>query len=114
MQKPVIRKLESPREDERWNHNTAHQEASATVEARISNGDSREPAMNSEEAMLLKAFEERYGRLNLQTKEKMLQLMRRYGCTRVSIALFTLTENKAFPLTVANFLEQHLKKDKRM
>ncbi len=62
----------------------------------------------------MKAFEERYGRLNPQAKERMLQLMRRYGCTRVSIALFTLTENKAFPTIVVNFLEEHLKKEKRL
>lgn len=111
VQKPVIRKLETPKwEEERWNADRGHEEASATAEAEITEEASGIAAMNSEEAMLLKAFEERYGRLDLQTKEKMLQLMRRYGCTRVSIALFTLTENKAFPMVVANFLEQHLKK----
>lgn len=109
-QKPVIRKLDVPDMAE-----SSVAETSATVENRISGEESPgEPAMTTEEAMLMKAFEERYGRPNLQTKEKMLQLMRRYGCTRVSIALFTLTENKAFPMTIANFLEQHLKKDKRL
>jgi hypothetical protein len=113
VQKPVIRKLETPpnwEEEQRWNSEPGREEASATAEAAISEETVAIAPMNSEEAMLLKAFEERYGRINHQTKEKMLQLMRRYGCTRVSIALFTLSEDKDFPMVIANFLEEHLKK----
>lgn len=114
MQKPVIRKLEAPiPKKERWNPEVDYEEASATVESGIT-VDVAEPAISSEEEMLLKAFEKKYGQLNLQAKEKLLELMRNYGCTRVSIALFTLPENKAFPMVVVNFLEQHLKQDKRM
>lgn len=115
VQKPVIRKLDAPKgEEERWNPAQGHKEISATAEADLAE-KSPEIEMNGEEAMLLKAFEERYGRLNLQAKQQMLKLMRRYGCTRVSIALFTLTENKDFPMMVVDFLEKHLAdKDKRV
>lgn len=65
-----------------------------------------------EEEMLIKAFEERYGRPNPDTREKLIQLMRTYGCTRVSIALFTLSEDKAFPTVIAEFLEQRLQNHK--
>jgi hypothetical protein len=65
-----------------------------------------------EEEMLIKAFEERYGRPNPDTRERLIQLMRTYGCTRVSIALFTLSEDKAFPTVIAEFLEQRLQNHK--
>ncbi len=112
MQKPVIRKLDVPDWKE-GQPDTGRQEASATAEVHRETSPGG-PEINTEETLLMKAFEERYGRLNPQAKERMLQLMRRYGCTRVSIALFTLTENKAFPTIVVNFLEEHLKKEKRL
>ncbi|SEM71686.1 hypothetical protein [Lihuaxuella thermophila] len=65
-----------------------------------------------EEEMLIKAFEERYGRPNPDTREKLIQLMRTYGCTRVSIALFTLAEDKAFPTVITEFLERRLQNHK--
>jgi hypothetical protein len=65
-----------------------------------------------EEEMLTKAFEDRFGRLNPDMKHKLVQLMRTYGCTRVSIALFTLNEDKAFPTIIVNFLEQRLQNHK--
>ncbi|TCS95008.1 hypothetical protein [Hazenella coriacea] len=68
--------------------------------------------LNSEEGMLLKAFEERYGRLNPELKSKMVQLMRFYGCTRVSITLFTLAEDKQFPTVIIKFLENRLQSQK--
>jgi hypothetical protein len=65
-------------------------------------------ALQSEEEMIFKAFEERYGRLNPESKEKLMQLMRQFGCTRVSIALLTLQEDKAFPSVITDFLAQRL------
>lgn len=66
----------------------------------------------TEEEMLVKAFEDRYGRLIPDMKRKLIQLMRTYGCTRVSIAIFTLNEDKGFPATVVEFLEQRLQTHK--
>src|SRR5690606_17844252 len=108
-------KLDAPKgEEERWNPAQGHKEVSATAEADLAE-KSPEIEMSGEEAMLLKALEERYGRLNLPAKQQVLKLMRRYGCTRVSIAMFTLTENKDFPMLVVDFLEKHLTdKDKRV
>lgn len=73
---------------------------------------SNSPPLNGEEEMLLKAFEERYGRLNPEMKNKMIHLLRTYGCTRVSIALFTLAEDKQFPTLIIKFLENRLQNQK--
>jgi hypothetical protein len=67
---------------------------------------------SSEEQMILKAFEKRFGKPNTATREKLLHLMRKFGCTRVSIALFTITEDKEFPTVVVDFLEQNLEKNR--
>ncbi|MBA4492923.1 hypothetical protein ACFO25_08460 [Paenactinomyces guangxiensis] len=69
-------------------------------------------SITREEAMIFKAFEERYGRPNPDTRGKLIHLMRTYGCTRVSIALFTLSEDKAFPTIITDFLEQRLQNHK--
>ncbi|MFD1396602.1 hypothetical protein ACFQ49_12715 [Kroppenstedtia eburnea] len=65
----------------------------------------------SEEEMVLKAFERRFGKLNNFTRNKLLTLMGKYGHTRVSIALFSIQDDKEFPVAVAEFLEQYLKRD---
>lgn len=61
--------------------------------------------------MVLKAFERRFGKLNNFTRNKLLTLMGKYGHTRVSIALFSIQDDKEFPVAVAEFLEQYLKRD---
>jgi hypothetical protein len=70
--------------------------------------------LSSEEQMILKAFEKRFGKPSISAREKLLHLMRKFGCTRVSIALFTITEDKAFPTVVVDFLEQNLEKNHTM
>jgi hypothetical protein len=75
-----------------------------------SNHDSPSP---NEETMIYQAFETRYGKLTREAKEKLAQLMRQYGCTRVSISLLTLNDNKAFSSIIANFLEECLNRDVR-
>ena len=65
-------------------------------------------SMTPEEELVLKAFEKKYGRPNNEAKSKLLSLMRTYGTTRVSVAMFTLTEDKAFPSHIIEFLEKHL------
>lgn len=65
-----------------------------------------------EEEMILKAFEERYGQPNPETRDRLIKLMRGYGCTRVSIALFTLSDDKAFPAVITDFLEKRLQNTK--
>lgn len=67
-----------------------------------------ETNLSNEEDMVIKAFTERYGRLNPESCEKLIQLMRTYGSTRVSIAIFTLAEDKAFPGYILEFLERRL------
>lgn len=67
-------------------------------------------AYDTEEGMVLKAFENRYGRTDGSTRRKLVQLIHRYGSTRVSIAMFTLPEDKEFPTMMAHFLERHLEK----
>lgn len=66
----------------------------------------------AEEEMLTKAFEDRYGRLNPDMKHKLIQMMRMYGCTHVTIALFTLNEDKSFPSIIVEFLERRLQNHK--
>ncbi|TCP60199.1 hypothetical protein EDD57_1812 [Baia soyae] len=61
-----------------------------------------------EEALILKTFEDRYGLSTPATKDQLVRLMRQYGCTRVSIALLTLEEDKNFPNIVADFLSSRL------
>lgn len=61
-----------------------------------------------EEEMVLKAFEKKFGRPNNDARSRLIQIMRKYGTTRVSIAMFTLAEDKAFPAHIIDFLEQRL------
>ncbi|MBD1370974.1 hypothetical protein IC620_01175 [Hazenella sp. IB182357] len=61
-----------------------------------------------EQKMVLKAFEDRYGKPNTIAQDKLLNLMRVFGCTRVTIALFTLPTDKTFPNVITDFLELHL------
>ncbi|MFD1425348.1 hypothetical protein JOD24_000060 [Kroppenstedtia sanguinis] len=65
----------------------------------------------SEEKLVIQAFENRFGKLNNFTRNKLLTLMKQYGHTRVSIALFSIQEDKEFPTVIAEFLEQYLKRD---
>lgn len=66
----------------------------------------------SEEEMVLKAFEKRYGKLNNAARKKMRALIQEYGGTRVSIALFTLSEDKEFPAFILRFLHDHLERNR--
>ncbi|MBA4601410.1 hypothetical protein [Thermoactinomyces mirandus] len=61
-----------------------------------------------EEEMVLKAFEKKFGRPNNDARSRLIAIMRKYGTTRVSIAMFTLTEDKAFPSHIVDFLERRL------
>lgn len=65
-------------------------------------------SLTEEEELVLKAFEKKYGRPNNEARSKLLSLMRTYGTTRVSVAMFTLTEDKTFPSHIIEFLEKHL------
>jgi uncharacterized protein YeaO (DUF488 family) len=66
----------------------------------------------SEEEMVFKAFEERYGKLNPEGKQKLTQLMRQYGCTHVSITLLTLSDDKDFSNIIIDFLTKRLQHNK--
>jgi hypothetical protein len=120
---PVIRSLDDsirPVQHDDWTNMARNQLAVAASHLNTADGihpsdQTNNPEHSSaslEEEMLLKAFEERYGRPMAETREKLLSLMRQYGPTHVSIALFTLTEDKAFPGHVAEFLERRLKNHK--
>jgi len=65
--------------------------------------------LTPEEELLLSAFEKRFGSPQEPARGKLITLMRSFGCPRVSFVLFTLTEDKAFPTQVVQFLEQRLK-----
>ncbi|SFI99202.1 hypothetical protein [Thermoflavimicrobium dichotomicum] len=69
------------------------------------------PTTNEEE-IVFKAFEERYCKPNQETKQKLMQLMRQYGCTRVSVALLTLADDKEFSTLIVDFLAKRLQNDK--
>ncbi len=66
----------------------------------------------SEEEMVFKAFEERYGKLSPEGKQKLTQLMRQYGCTHVSITLLTLSDDKDFANIIIDFLTKRLQHSK--
>lgn len=68
--------------------------------------------ISEEEQLVYKAFEKKYGRPDQQSRKKFIQLMRTYGCTQVSIGLFTLTDDKSFPNLIIGFLEERLKNKK--
>ena len=65
---------------------------------------------DTEVGLVLKAFENRYGRTDGSTRQKLMRLIQLYGSTRVSIAMFTAPEDKDFPRMMAHFLERHLEK----
>lgn len=71
----------------------------------------QESPSQTEEAIIYQVFESRYGRLTGEAKEKLNLLMRQYGGTRVSISLLTLSEDKAFPSIIADFLAMKMQKD---
>ncbi|WP_124727992.1 hypothetical protein [Staphylospora marina] len=113
---PVIRSLDAPIEEVAgamdWNRTAMNQLAVAVEHSRTmmhEQGMTTNQA-NSEEELLLKAFEERYGRPNPTIREKLLSLMRTYGPTHVSIAMFTLSQDKGFPGVVADYLEKKLER----
>ncbi|SDW68195.1 hypothetical protein SAMN05444487_105121 [Marininema mesophilum] len=66
----------------------------------------------TEEDMVIKAFENRYGRPNTAIRTKLMELMEEYGHTRVSFSLFTLQDNKEFPVVITRFLEECLNRNK--
>jgi hypothetical protein len=76
------------------------------------NNKDQATSLTNEEEMVIKAFTERYGHLNPESRNKMIDLMRTYGSTRVSIAIFTLAEDKAFPVYILEFLERRLRNHK--
>ncbi|MFC4076909.1 hypothetical protein [Salinithrix halophila] len=118
IQRPVIRDLDGsapafqPTAED--HHETAatlekihQQDTTALIEEQAA------PAQDlSEEDMVMKAFENRYGRPNSATRNKLKKLMEKYGHTRVSIALFTLRDDKEFPAMITRFLEQCLDRNK--
>jgi hypothetical protein len=82
---------------------------SSSYDSSLSSYLEEQPSISTlEEEMLLKAFEERYGRPSGEARGKLIELMRKFGCTRVSIAIFTLAEDKAFPAHIIEFLERRL------
>jgi hypothetical protein len=76
----------------------------------IWNSPSITETSQTEETMILQAFESRYGKPTGEAKKRLIQLMRKYGCTRVSIALLTLTDDKTFPGAIADFLANRLRR----
>ncbi|RAL25695.1 hypothetical protein [Thermoflavimicrobium daqui] len=66
----------------------------------------------SEEEIVFRAFEERYCKPDIETKQKLAQLMRQYGSTRVSVALLTLADDKKFSKLIVDFLIHRLQDNK--
>ncbi|MDN4595276.1 hypothetical protein [Polycladomyces subterraneus] len=112
IQRPEIRSLDgtfSQQQIENIRHEiAASHEQESPVKDQTKEFSSPRYEPSSEEQMILKAFEKRFGKPNATTRDKLVHLMRKFGCTRVSIALFTITEDKAFPTVVVDFLEQNL------
>ncbi|OYD08903.1 hypothetical protein [Paludifilum halophilum] len=110
IQRPVIRDLDGSSPEA-----LGQKETAASLESSAALSEDRENHLESdvsEEEMVIKAFENRYGRPNSATRRKLLNLMKEYGHTRVSIALFTLPEDKEFPAVITGFLEDYLEKNK--
>ncbi|PTM59712.1 hypothetical protein [Desmospora activa] len=106
-QRPVIRDLNGQSLSESQSAYYPQQEAAASMES-IHMTSIHQQDNLSEEEMVIKAFENRYGKANLSTRKQLLRLMEQYGHTRVSIALFTLQDNKEFPAMIVRFLDNHL------
>lgn len=68
-------------------------------------------SLQTEEEMIYKAFETRYGKLTREAKETLNQLLRQYGGTHVSITLFTLNEDKAFATVIIDFLAKKIQRN---
>lgn len=66
--------------------------------------------LDQESMMVLKVFEERYGRLNSAAREMLSDMIQKYGSTQVSITLLTLQEDRNFPQLVLHFLQEKLQK----
>lgn len=116
MNRPIIRNLEDTYHYHTYDDNN-FPETSLNQHMKISNPahsswSSAGDSVNAEESLILKTFEERYGRPNSETRDQLLLLMRQYGCTRVSIALLTLADDKNFPNVVADFLSKRLQHQK--
>ncbi len=77
----------------------------------IWNGSNNSETSQPEEVMIFQAFEARYGRLVGEAKEHLVQLIRQYGSTRVSIELLTLNDDKAFPSVITDFLAHRLQRN---
>lgn len=82
------------------------------VQPSFHSSSSLDDFISEEERLVYKAFEKKYGRPDQQSKKKFIQLMRTYGCTQVSIGLFTLTDDKLFPNLIIGFLEKRLQNNK--
>lgn len=118
MNRPVIRNLEDSYTYNTFNDNSFTEPSLAQHSVMKVNGHTHsswnpvvEP-VNSEESLILKTFEERYGRPNVEARDQLVLLMRQYGCTRVSIALLTLADDKNFPNVVTDFLSKRLQHQK--
>ncbi|PTX58287.1 hypothetical protein C8P63_11734 [Melghirimyces profundicolus] len=113
VQRPEIRDLEEirRRELELAGHETAAAAESSGTANLPSKEGSHSTANLSEEDLVLMAFESQYGKPGPTIRRRLTDLMRKYGHTRVSIALFTLHEDKEFPSVITRFLENHLKRN---
>ncbi|MDR6225260.1 hypothetical protein [Desmospora profundinema] len=111
LQRPVIRNLNghsiSVEAEPKWTE--SHPETAATLESATIPSQHE----TSELELVIKAFENRYGKPSASTRKQLIRLMREYGHTRVSIALFTLQDDREFPAMIARFLESHLDKRSR-
>jgi hypothetical protein len=103
--RPVIRNL-----DRTDTISDSYQMPSLSPIWNTTNTNQEAPSQN-EEAIIYRVFESRYGRLTSEAKEKLNLLVRQYGGTRVSVSLLTLSEDKAFPSIIADFLAMKMQKD---
>jgi hypothetical protein len=104
--RPVIRNL-----DRTETTNEQFQIPSLSPIWNTNTNPNQESPSQTEEAMIYQAFESRYGRLTGEAKEKLNHLMRQFGGTRVSISLLTLSDDKAFPSIIADFLAMKMQRD---
>lgn len=119
MTRPIIRNLEDSYPfsfDDRMgeSHSLSTSQPGMGMSSSAPWNSSMHEAPTSEESMIIQAFEERYGRPNQEAKGQLIYLMRQFGCTRVSIALLTLADDKEFPNVIANFLSHRLQQSKFM
>lgn len=100
--RPIIRNLNPSYEEE------SSQQLFALNQELLKSWNSSDNESPTEDTVIFQAFEERYGRLNIEAKEILTNLIQKFGPTRVSIVLLTLPEDKSFATTIANFLASRL------